>query len=274
MVKYNKINKKGELKMNAYEVRKEAREVLKGKWAKGVGIVLAYILISFILGLLSGIFEENTILALFFSIVEIMMTVPLSFGLEFVFLKLKRNENVRAFEFIKIGSDNFSRCWKIAVRTILKLILPIIVFLGSIFAFCGMIIYSVMQSAVGGTENLGTSIIIGVIIYLIAIIYYVSVSLLYSLTSYIAYDNKEMTASEIVEQSAKLMRGNRWKIVLLELSFIGWAILATFTLGIGYLWLIPYMRIAVVCFYDRLVKSREIKTSVDDIESDEPIQEM
>ncbi len=31
------------------------------------------------------------------------------------------------------------------------------------------------------------------------------------------------------------MRGNRWKFFLLGLTFIGWAILASFTFGIGML---------------------------------------
>ena len=241
--------------MKAVEVRKEAREALKGKWKKGIGIILVYIAITFVFGLISGFFEEKPTLSFFFVLVEIMISVPLTFGLEFAFLKLKRNENVKATDVIKIGADNFSRCWKITGRTILKLILPVIVFIGSMIAFFIIITYCIMQALAGTTGNLWIPMVIGVILYLIAIIYYVSVSLLYSLTSYIAYDNTGMTALEIVNESARLMKGNRWKIILLELSFIGWAILAIFTLGIGYLWLIPYMRMAMVCFYDKLAHS-------------------
>ena len=45
------------------------------------------------------------------------------------------------------------------------------------------------------------------------------------------------------------MTGKRGKLFCLQLSFIGWAILAVFTLGIGYLWLIPYVQIAIIAFY-------------------------
>lgn len=245
--------------MKTYEIKKEAREALRGKWKKGIGIISVYISISFILGMLSGKFAEKTILSFFLTIFQIIIAIPLTFGLEFVFLKLKRNENVKILEFIKIASDNYSRCWKIVGRTILKMTLPFVIFIGGLFLLLGMAVYCAMQSAVGVTENLGSPIAIGIIVYLITTIYYISASLLYSLTSYIAYDNTEMSASEIVKESAKLMRGNRCKIVLLELSFIGWAILATLTFGIGYLWLIPYMRIAGVCFYDRLLQSKETK---------------
>ena len=48
------------------------------------------------------------------------------------------------------------------------------------------------------------------------------------------------------------MTGNRAKLFWLQLSFIGWAILSVFTLGIGYLWLAPYMQMATIAFYKHL----------------------
>ena len=243
--------------MKLFEIRKEAREALRGKWGKGVSIVLAYLVIAFIIGFITGIFEENSIISFVLAIVELIVSVPLSFGLAFAFLKLKRNEDVGAFEFIEMGISNFSKSWRIAGRTILKLVLPIIAIIGALLAYIGLVVYSAMQLTLGGVESVGSIMIIGVVIYILAIVYYVSVSLLYSLTSFIAYDNKEMTASEIVNESAKLMKGNRCKFVLLELSFLGWAILTVFTLGIGYLWLLPYMYVAKVCFYEYLLGKNE-----------------
>ncbi|KUH45897.1 hypothetical protein M2E15_3170 [Bacillus mycoides] len=37
------------------------------------------------------------------------------------------------------------------------------------------------------------------------------------------------------------MKGHKLDLFLLWLSFIGWAILAILTLGIGFLWLSPYV---------------------------------
>jgi len=258
--------------MKSFEIRKEAREALRGKWGKGAGIVLAYLAFSLVFGFIVGIFEENSVMALLMAILELVISVPLSFGLAFAFLKLKRNEDVTAFGFIDMGIDNFSRSWRITGRTLLKLILPIIVLIGAVIAYAVMVVYSVMALSLGGTESIGSTMIIGVIIYIVAIIYYVSVALLYSLTSFIAYDNKEMIASEVVAESAKLMRGNRGKLVFLELSFIGWAILTVFSFGIGYLWLFPYMQVAMVCFYDKLVQSKTTVENTPDVES--PIQEI
>ncbi len=46
------------------------------------------------------------------------------------------------------------------------------------------------------------------------------------------------------------MYGYKWKFFCLNLRFLGWAILCLFTLGIGFLWLIPYMEISFAKFYD------------------------
>ena len=48
------------------------------------------------------------------------------------------------------------------------------------------------------------------------------------------------------------MDGNKMKLFMLDLSFIGWAILCMFTLGIGYLFLQPYVEASHVAFYEDL----------------------
>ena len=126
--------------MKAYEIRKEAREALRGKWGKGVGIVLAYLAISFVFGFITGIFEENSAITLLLAIVEFVVSVPLSFGLAWAFLRLRRNEDISAFGFLDMGIDNFSRSWKIAGRTILKLIVPLIILVGAVIAYVVMVV--------------------------------------------------------------------------------------------------------------------------------------
>ena len=45
------------------------------------------------------------------------------------------------------------------------------------------------------------------------------------------------------------MRGHKFDYFALQLSFIGWAILACLTFGIGFLWLIPYIQLTSIEFY-------------------------
>ena len=71
----------------------------------------------------------------------------------------------------------------------------------------------------------------------------------YAMTGYILAENPELTASEAIEQSKQMMSGNRWRLFCLQFSFIGWDLLCSLTLGIGYLWLTPYKRAAEAAFY-------------------------
>lgn len=48
------------------------------------------------------------------------------------------------------------------------------------------------------------------------------------------------------------MKGFKLKLFLLYLSFIGWGILCVVTLGIGFLWLTPYINASKAVFYDNL----------------------
>ena len=90
------------------------------------------------------------------------------------------------------------------------------------------------------------------LLLLFSYIYLYIKSLLYALSIYIAYDNPQLTAKESVRKSKSLMKGNRGSYFILGLSFIGWAILSILTLGIGILWLFPYMTISLICFYEYL----------------------
>jgi len=58
--------------------------------------------------------------------------------------------------------------------------------------------------------------------------------------------------------SQKMMDGHKMDLFLLSLSFIGWAILASITFGIGYLWLIPYIYTAYAAFYETLKKETSV----------------
>ena len=74
----------------------------------------------------------------------------------------------------------------------------------------------------------------------------------YSMTFYILSDHPEMTVSEAINESIKMMYGHKMQLFMLSLSFLGWSILASLTLGIGYIWLIPYMATSMANFYDSL----------------------
>lgn len=81
----------------------------------------------------------------------------------------------------------------------------------------------------------------------------------YSQSYFIYYDTYEKTGEtprylDSITASRHLMDGFKAKLFFLDLSFIGWHILSFLTLGIGYLWLMPYIYATKAAFYDSLPK--------------------
>ena len=61
--------------------------------------------------------------------------------------------------------------------------------------------------------------------------------------------------------SAKMMKGHLWQFFLLNLSFIGWVLLALLTFGIGMLWLNPYIYTTWAHYYEDLKEEYEAMTA-------------
>lgn len=79
----------------------------------------------------------------------------------------------------------------------------------------------------------------------------------YAMVNFVMAENPDMNAREALKESKRVMKGNRWKLFCLEFSFIGWAFLSIFTLGIALIWFTPYKQATLASFY------REAKGKVD-----------
>ena len=72
----------------------------------------------------------------------------------------------------------------------------------------------------------------------------------YSMIPYLLAEFPDLTVMDAMRESKRLMRGKKWRLFCLQLSFFGWALAAmVFTAGIGYLWLNPYMQASNAAFY-------------------------
>lgn len=75
----------------------------------------------------------------------------------------------------------------------------------------------------------------------------------YSMTLYILNDNPNMTAQEAIKASIEMMRGHKWDLFVLQLSFILWMLLSGLTAGILYIVYVgPYISGTTAIFYDDL----------------------
>ena len=77
------------------------------------------------------------------------------------------------------------------------------------------------------------------------------VSLGLSQTFFILRDNAGISAVAAMNRSWAMMRSHKWELFLLELSFLGWGILALISV-IGIFWFIPYVLTAKAIFYEKV----------------------
>ena len=80
----------------------------------------------------------------------------------------------------------------------------------------------------------------------------------YAMTPFILEENPELTANEAIDRSRAMMKGHKFDLFWLLLSFIGWGILCALTLGIGTLWLTPYMQTSIASFYEDVKADYEV----------------
>lgn len=80
----------------------------------------------------------------------------------------------------------------------------------------------------------------------------------YSMTFFILADNDKTDGLEAIRKSKAMMKGNRWKLSLLLGKFTGWFLVGIFTLGIGFLWIGPYIMVSLAQFYEDIRGSEQV----------------
>ena len=98
----------------------------------------------------------------------------------------------------------------------------------------------------------------------------------YSQASYIFKDltdndpQADVSFLDCITKSRELMNGHKFRFFVLQLSFLGWDILAGLSLGSGYFWLTPYKNATYMAFYKDLAGDQFLQTT----SADEPTEEV
>lgn len=206
------------------EYRALARETLEGRWGEMAGFTLVVMLIVMAVALVTAVpfsvvgtlnnmpWLSSTGSGLS-TLVNILFAVPLEYALYIYFLKLIRREEMMEGN-VKTLFQEFQNNWStFVVAGVLMMLVVLLIMIPTLF--------------------------IGAIIF----------SLAYGMVPYIIYDNPGIAPREALRMSRMMMRGHKAELFLLQLSFIGWALLCILC-PIGLLWLCPYMYAATAHFYE------------------------
>lgn len=123
------------------------------------------------------------------------------------------------------------------------------------------------QHAYANTRFLVAGLLIMILSSLLAVVTLgigaIILSYAYGMVPYLLHDYPELSPREAMKISREMMRGQKWNLFVLDLTFIGWILLALCTAGVGMLFVQPYMLTARAAFYDDL----KATTIVDDTDS-------
>ncbi|MBQ8892221.1 MAG: DUF975 family protein [Bacilli bacterium] len=106
-----------------------------------------------------------------------------------------------------------------------------------------------------------TELLMGIIIGIASILLVIPgiiAALGLSMATYLVVDT-ELSGVDSLKKSWEIMKGYKLDYFVFDLSFIGWALLTPFTLGLLLIWLAPYMSVADTIYYDKLKEKHNIK---------------
>ena len=83
----------------------------------------------------------------------------------------------------------------------------------------------------------------------------------YSMAPFILADNSNLTASEALSESIRIMDGHKFDLFVLQLSFFWWYLLGAITFGIAYIYVVPYFEATITNFYNE-IKDKKIEAEV------------
>ena len=111
----------------------------------------------------------------------------------------------------------------------------------------------------GATKDLGGNIITGILHTVFILLWSMLLivpgivkSCSYAMTFFIKNDRPELSATEAITESRRMMDGFKMKYFMLQLSFIGWYIVGILCLGIGTFWVSAYVEAANAHFYEEV----------------------
>lgn len=203
-----------------HEIRKEARRVLEGNWGNAVIATVVLFLISYVLNASVTIpLGTNLYASHGCSLLMTVVCLPLSWGYTIYFLNIVREQEV-------------------GLKTM---------FAGYFFKCLGKVLFTMLLK-----------MIYLILWTLLLVVPGIIKSMSYAMTEYILMDNPDIDATDAIHRSRVMMDGHKMKLFLMYLSFIGWAILCLFTLGLGFLLLMPYIHASMAAFYQDLLREEEL----------------
>lgn len=122
-------------------------------------------------------------------------------------------------------------------------------------------------------KKLGLVLLRGICVYFLCWLFIIP-GIIYIYSTYFAYqimcDNPDISPSQALDVSKKMVKGNRGELFVMNLSFIPWYLLCAIGFGIPYIYVWPYISATNALYYEnfRIRALQEGRVTEDDFLSD------
>ena len=209
--------------MNNREIRTKAKEALKEHF--GFGVLASFIVSAIVVGLIVVLFLP--IIGFILYLMALFLALPhLWMGYSWLFLRILDGEEVtigNLFDAFKDYGRNLGLyMWKSFWLFIWGLIGVVGYFIGVV-----IIVTTVMLSwEVGAGPGIILAIILALLVIIGAYVPMMIAEYRYAKASWLVFDQQQIPVTSILDESKKLMKGKKWQLFCLQLSYTWWAIIS------------------------------------------------
>ncbi len=255
-----------------FEMRATARQALKGRWNESALAALPLVVVTcvmvcvnlFIAGTGISIWSEMTNSVILF-LLSVLLIAPLAWGLMVAMWHIVQGNRTPA---IQLLGDSFKNDWVFAVKFCLYIMVFVILYY-FLFIFGASVVLGIglAKSGIDANSLIGLNEIqimeilqaqapsigygfLAVLLLFMAVV--IRLQLMYCLTYFVHIDQPNLSTWAAMQESKRLINGHKWQGLGLQLTFIGWTCVVILTLGIGLLWLQPYLSATMAVFYEEL----------------------
>ncbi|MDE7061715.1 MAG: DUF975 family protein [Lachnospiraceae bacterium] len=230
------------MKRESAELKRIARENLTGRYSVPMGTLVVGTLSCNIPLLLFGWVTDNSAagMAIYYlaSFILSLLSGVLAIGRMWIGMQMARGRQYQFSDMFCAFRDRADRyILAVLLRTLIVLIPQVPIYM---LQFMGYRAFSYVQ------------LILMLVYVLVGSIVAIVLNLVFAQVYMLLLDQPDMTTVDAFRKSAELMKGNKGRLFYIDLSFLGWELLAACSFGIGMLWVGPYMVQTQITFYREL----------------------
>lgn len=237
-----------------FQLKNSAKDCLTGKYPDAIllliiflGIYMGVTLLSDSLipvGGIAGVTLHMAVSLLFSTVFHV-----LDAGLALFYLNIACRQQFSVFDLFYGFREQANKCLAVSA---------VICSLSFLFDLPAQICL-IMYYSTGRTELIFSFLVLTALMQVL----FLPLSLALSQCYYLILDYPQLSIKDTLKMSFRIMKGQKFRLLLLQLSFLPLILLSLFTFLVGFLWLVPYMKMTYALFFLDIMKPKDIEGKKD-----------